>query len=427
MIKIDTKNLPFDINFLKSKYESKINNSMDWILKKYNKKELGFVDLDENIDYEKINLFVSENKNNYDYVVVLWIWWSALWTRAIMTALKWKFYNELSLEQRNNYPKLYILDNVDPIEIEQLKQVIDYKKTLFLVISKSWWTLETISQFQYFKQEIESLNLDYKKHFVIIAWESSNFKSTNLENWLKVFDIPENVWGRFSVFTPVGLIPLAFIWLDIWKFLKWIKNLKESLFKTSLDENIALLTAIIQYHTYISLWKNITVFFPYISNFLFFWQWLKQLVWESLGKWWLWLTMVDAIWVTDQHSQLQLYYDGPNDKMLLFLELDNFGKDLNIVKSEKLSFNDLMVNEKYWTELSITEYGKINYTIKIDKLDEESLWELIFFFEFQTAILWELYEINAFNQPWVEIWKNITNKKLKDIYWDLNILNWKII
>ncbi len=262
---------------------------------------------------------------------------------------------------------------------------------------------------------------------MIIAWESSSFKSESLKKWLKVFDIPENVWGRFSVFTPVWLLPLAFIWLDIEKFLKWINNLKPSFFKTSLDENIALLTAMIQYHTYLSLWKNITVFFPYISNFLFFWQWLKQLIWESLGKEWLWLTMVDAIWVTDQHSQLQLYYDWPNDKMLLFLELDDFWEELNIVKSEKISFNDLMVNEKYWTETSITEYGKINYTIKIDKLNEETLWELIFFFEFQTAILWELYEINAFNQPWVEIWKNITNQKLQEIYWNLDILNWKII
>lgn len=427
MIKIDINNLPFDINFLKSKYDSKINNAMNWILNRYNKKELGFVDLDENIDYEGINLFVSENKDNYDYVVVLWIWWSALWTRALMTAIKWKFYNELSSKQRDYFPKLYILDNVDPIEVNQLKQVIDYTKTLFLVISKSWWTLETISQFQYFKQELESINLDYKKHFVIIAWESSSFKSESLKKWLKVFDIPENVWGRFSVFTPVWLLPLAFIWLDIEKFLKWINNFKPSFFKTSLDENIALLTAIIQYHTYLSLWKNITVFFPYISNFLFFWQWLKQLIWESLGKEWLWLTMVDAIWVTDQHSQLQLYYDWPNDKMLLFLELDDFWEELNIVKSEKISFNDLMVNEKYWTETSITEYGKINYTIKIDKLNEETLWELIFFFEFQTAILWELYEINAFNQPWVEIWKNITNQKLQEIYWNLDILNWKII
>ncbi len=85
-----------------------------------------------------------------------------------------------------------------------------------------------------------------------------------------------------------------------------------------------------------------------------------------------------------------------------------------------------MHTEKYWTEKSITEYNKINYTIKLDKLNEESIWELFLFFEFQIAILWELYNFNAFDQPWVEIWKEITNQKLKDNIWKIELLEWII-
>lgn len=426
MIKINTNNLSFSAELLESKYKDISDDAIKWVIKKYDNKELWFIDLDLNHDLGKINTYVSKNKDIFDSIVVLWIWWSALWTRAIMTALKWKFYNELSKEKRNNFPKLYILDNIDPIEISQLIEIIDYSKTLFIVISKSGWTLETISQFQFFKEKVEEKWLDYKKNFVVIAWENSSFKNDCLKKWLEVFDIPENVWGRFSVFTNVWLLPLAFIWIDIEKLLKWITNLKTSFFETDLSKNHALLTAIIQYHTYAELWKNINVIFPYISNFSYFWQWCKQLIWESLWKKDMWVTVVDAIWVTDQHSQLQLYYDWPKDKLLVFIELEKFENDLKISNLQNLKFDDLMHTEMFWTQTSITNYDKLNYTITLDRLCEETIWELFFLYEFQTAILWEFYKINAFNQPGVEIWKNITKQRLEEQFWKIDLLNWKI-
>ncbi|MDD2907469.1 MAG: glucose-6-phosphate isomerase [Candidatus Gracilibacteria bacterium] len=426
MIKIDTNNLKISISFLEEKYKDILEKSLLGINEKYKKNELGFIDLDINHNLEKINNFVSKNKDNFENVVVLGIGGSALGTRAIMTALKGKFYNELPREKRNNFPKLYILDNVDPTEITELNQILDYKKTLFIVISKSGGTLETISQFQYYKEKIEENNLDFKKHFVVIAGENSNFKNNCKEIGLETFDIPENVGGRFSVFTNVGLLPLAFIGIDIEKLLCGITNYKNDFFKTSLNENIALLTAIIQYHSYKSLGKNISVIFPYISNFLYFGQWCKQLIGESLGKNGMGVTLVDAIGVTDQHSQLQLYYDGPDDKLLVFIELEKFQNTLKISDNYDLNFNDLMSIEKYGTAESITNYGKLNYTIKLDKLTEETVGELFFLYEFQTAILGELYEINAFNQPGVEIGKNITKEKLEENFGKLNILYGKI-
>lgn len=426
MIKLDLQNLLFPIGFLDLKYWYKAKQSIRAIKQKYNAKELWFIDLDINNDIDKINDFVNNNKDKYDDVVILWIWGSALWTRSIFTALKWKYYNLLPRKKRDNFPRLHILDNVDPLEIDQLIEVLDYKKTLFISISKSWWTLETVSQFQFFKNELEKLWLNYTNHFVVVAWEDSKFKKESLKKWLKVFDIPNNVWGRFSVFTNVWLLPLALVWIDIKLLFAWFNKAKIEYLNEDISKNKALLTSLIQYHSYIELWKNITVFFPYISNFNYLWQWYKQMIWESLGKSWIWVTLSDSIWVTDQHSQLQLYYDWPNDKLIMFLELEDFEKDYYITKDKKISFSDLMFTEKYWTESSITDYNKINYTLKLDKLNEKTLWELILFLEFQTAILWELYCFDAFDQPWVEIWKKITKQKLLEKFGKIDILEWKI-
>jgi glucose-6-phosphate isomerase len=379
------------------------------------------LDVDKNHDLEKIEKFVKEKKEIFENVVILWIGWSALGTRAIMQALKWKYYNELSKEKRNDNPKLYILDNIDPIEINQILDLINLEKTLFVVISKSGSTLETKSQFRFFKDLVLKQGLDFKKHFAVVAWENSKFKDKCLKDWLEVFDLEDGIWGRFSAFTNVGLLPLAFVWIDIREILNWISDSKKSLLSDDIFENNALLTSIIQYHSYYELSKNITVFFPYISNFVWIWDWYKQMIAESLWKGWIGVTLTSAIWATDQHSQLQLYYDWPNDKLIIFLELENFPNDFNIWENPKFKFGELMKLEKSWTEESISSYNKINYTIKLDKLNEKSIWELIIMLEMQTAILWEFYNFNAFDQPWVEIGKSITKKMIKDNIWEINL------
>lgn len=421
MIKIDIEKLLFSKNFLELKYRTKSKEAIEKINKKYNSWKLDFLKVDENKDIEKIINFAEKTKKGFENIVVLWVGWSALWTRALMQALKWKYYNELSRKKRWDNPKLYILDNVDPKEIDDLVQILDLKETIFIVISKSGWTIETMSQFSFFKDLIKKENLKPKNHFVIVAWENSIFKENSLEKWYTVFDIPEWVGGRFSAFTNVWLLPLAFIWIDIKKILLWVKKIKQSLLSDNIFENPALLTAIIQYHTYFELNKNITVFFPYVWNLFFLWEWYKQMMWESLWKWWIWVTTTSAIWTTDQHSQLQLYYDWPNDKLLTFLEVEDLWIDLEIWKNVPFTFKQLLDTEKYWTQMSISSYNKINYTIKIDKLNEETIWKLIIMLEVQTAILWEFYGFNAFDQPWVEIGKKITKDELVNKYWEYKI------
>ena len=256
MIKLNLEHLLIPTSFLKIKYDYIWRKAIDWIIKKHSEWQIAFLDVDVNNEVDRINDYVNKNKSKYDNIVVLWIWWSALWTRAILTALKWKYYNELDKESRNGYLKLHILDNIDPIEINQLLQIIDLKKTLFCVISKSGSTLETVSQYQFFRRKYEDLQLDYKNHFVIVAWENSRFKENSLKDGLEVFDIPDAIWGRFSALTSVWLLPLAFIWIDIKWLLRWVSNIKEEFFEKDLTKNKALLTSIILYHCYIELWKN---------------------------------------------------------------------------------------------------------------------------------------------------------------------------
>ena len=141
-----------------------------------------------------------------------------------------------------------------------------------------------------------------------------------LEKDFKTFYIPENIWGRFSVFTAVGLVPLAFSWVDIDLFLEGITGSKERMLSLSPDHNPALHLALTQYKYY-KEWKNITVFFPYSSRMFQIGEWYKQLMGESIWKAGEGITLTSSLGVTDQHSQLQLYQDWPQDKLFLMLSV----------------------------------------------------------------------------------------------------------
>ncbi len=467
MIKLNTTSLKIPQSLLEEKYQGQYKRALENIKEQKANGEIWFFDVDETVDIEKIEKFVSEmlnplltspqgrgitQKNNSEFsplggdawkaegavafenLVVLWVGGSALGTLAIHQALKWKNWNLLSSKKRNNFLKLFVVDNVDPRKIRDTLDVLDLSKTLFVVISKSGGTIETKSMFKFFKKEVEkdikrtSNSLSFWKespegerlerkiqdHFIITAWEKSEFRRKYKRKWYKVFGLQDNIGGRFSVLTNVWLLPLAFCWIDIAELMQWVKNWKTSFLKDDLQENIALHTALIHHYSYREASKNIQVFFPYIDSFTYFGEWYKQLVWESLGKWWMWVTTTTAVGVTDQHSQLQLYFDGPNDKLLIFLELEDFWVDYKIWK---YSFANLMKYAKFGTEKSISKYNKLNYTLKISALDEQTIWELILMMEVQTAIIGELSGVNTYNQPWVEIGKRITKMKLKEAFW----------
>ena len=387
MIKFDLKNL------------HKIPNTQKPLIKKFLKKiaekKQGFYKiLNDKKTLSEINSFAKKIEGKFSYIVVLGIGGSALGAICLQQSLKHLFENEL---KNSKTPKLYIIDNIDPVLIKELEDIIDYKKTLFIVITKSGETIETLSQYSYFRKNCEKKKLDIKNHFVFVT-DPKNGDLRKIANKEKItsFGIPKNVGGRFSVLTAVGLLPARLIGIKIEKLLAGAKKVKK---------DRAFTLAAIQF----LLKKPMTVLMPYSQKLIKFTDWHRQLLAESIGKKFnnsgkiihSGITPINALGATDQHSQLQLYNEGPNDKFVIFIE---------IKKHEKNIFGELIKIEKNATAQSLTKNNRPNMTITIDSLTEETLGELLMLFMWETAFLGEFFGINAFDQPGVELSKQLIKK-----------------
>lgn len=383
------------------------------------RENLGFIDVDHSTNISQILSFTQKAWDDFDSIVILWIGGSALGTKALLESLKWKYYNENKNKTGKN---IYVLDNIDCETFRDVEEIIDISKTLFIFISKSGGTIETLSEYLYFREKCKKQNTQWQKQFCFIVWENCSMKE-KLEEEFEVFYIPENIGGRFSVFTAVWLLPLAFAWVDISLFLEWISEVKDSLLSSDLEKNISLQLAHTQYKYYTE-GKNICVFFPYSSRMFQIWEWYKQLMWESIWKNGDWITLTSSLWVTDQHSQLQLYQDGPKDKLYLFLDIWDTKNDVFLSSDiSDLSFWKLLQIEKYGTMTSLKNEWHPVCNITLLELDEKNIAKLLYTLMFQIAYLWELFEINAFDQPWVEKSKIITKQKLVEEIWEINIFS----
>lgn len=366
--------------------------------------------IDDKENLQKIKNFAAKNRKKFEHIVVLGIGGSALGAICLQQALK-------------HLSKLYVLDNIDPALIREIENTIDYKKTLFLVVTKSGETIETLSQYYYFRKKIEQKNLDPKKHFVFITdHKKGQLREIAIRENFRTFDVPENVGGRFSVLTAVGLLPAALIGIDIEKLLKGARRMRNQFLNTNFAKNSPFKLAAIQY-LLSKKSKNINVLMPYSQKLIRLADWYRQLLAESIGKKldrhgqaiFAGITPINALGATDQHSQLQLYNEGPNDKLIIFIEVKNLGPEVKIPSNgsiKNLSFNKLIQIEKSATEASLTKNNRPNITIKVDQINEETLGELFMFFEGSVAFLGEFYNVNAFDQPGVEYAKQLINKHL---------------
>lgn len=389
------------------------------LVKLLNKKRdsLGFIDVDMNTQVDAIQEYVHCVWNDFESIVVLWIWGSALGTKALLESLYGKYYNEIRNKQGKN---IYVLDNVDSYSIADLEDIIDISKTLFIFISKSGSTIETLSEYLYFQKVCEWVNPDWKKQFCFVIGENCSMKE-NLKKDFQCFYIPENIWGRFSVFTAVGLLPIAFSGVDIHLILKGVSKNKQRFLSENLEENTALKLALLQHYYYYNKQKNICVFFPYSSRLFQVWEWYKQLMGESIWKNGKWITLTSALGATDQHSQLQLFQDGPQDKFFVTVYIRESEYDFNI--HNELSFTKLIDIERYGTETSLKHEWHPLCSLSLKKLNEKHIAELLYLFMFQIAYLGELFDIDAFDQPGVEKSKIITRKKLISEFWDIDLFS----
>ncbi|MEK7126817.1 MAG: glucose-6-phosphate isomerase [Patescibacteria group bacterium] len=396
MIKFDLKNL--------HKIPSAQKPLIKKFLKKIAEKKQGFSEiLNDKKTLYQINSFAKKIEGKFSYIVVLGIGGSALGTICLQQSLKHLFGNEL---KNLKTPKLYVIDNIDPILIKELEDIIDYKKTLFIVISKSGETIETLSQYSHFRKNCENKKLDIKKHFVFVT-DAKNGELRKIADKEKItsFRIPGNVSGRFSVLTAVGLLPARLIGIKIEKLLAGAKKMRKKFLSDSIKENQPFVLASIQF----LLKKTMTVLMPYSQKLIKFTDWHRQLLAESIGKKFnnngkivnTGITPINALGVTDQHSQLQLYNEGPNDKLIIFIEIE---------KHEKNIFGKLLKIEKNATEQSLAKNNRPNITISINSLTEETLGELLMLFMCETAFLGEFFEINAFDQPGVELSKKLIDR-----------------
>lgn len=368
----------------------------------------------------------AEEIRNYDAFVVLGIGGSALGPIAVFQALKHLYYNELPREKRNG-PRFYVLDNVDPERMNALFDIIDVEKTIFNVITKSGATSETMSQYLIINDLLKKRLGDKANKHIIATTSSSKGSLIGLakEQGYDTFFIPEGVGGRFSELCPVGLLPAAVVGIDIAKMLEGAKHMDQVCRNKNLYSNPALMSALLQYIS-MKKGKNITVMMPYADSLKYIADWYCQLWAESLGKAvdndgnivHAGQTPVKSLGVTDQHSQVQLYAEGPFDKVITFIEVQNFRSKCKIPggleQLPNVSFlsgntlNDLMSKELYATRYALTKQKRSNYTIVLDKVDEFNLGALLYLFQMQTAYCGAMLNINTYDQPGVEEGKNAT-------------------
>ena len=370
---------------------------------------------------EQVTKFSAAARGKYDDVVILGIGGSALGPIALRTALRPSGWNMLDEKARGGYPRLHVLDNVDPETIAALLSRLQLARTLFVVTSKSGGTAETMAQFLIVHDRLTSAKLDVTKHLVFVT-DPKQGALRPLADRLKVpaLDIPPNIGGRFSVLTPVGTLPAALIGIDVKSLLAGAGEMAEGCDNAELAANPAGVFAILQWLADTQLRKSIAVFMPYSDPLRDFADWFVQLWAESLGKkrtdgTSVGSTPLAALGATDQHAQVQLFMEGPADKTVTFVAVKERSADVKIPAAfgdvKELgylaghSLAELIDIEQRATAGALARRGRPNMTIHLERVDAAHVGQLMMLLEIATGYAGQLYEIDAFNQPGVELGK----------------------
>lgn len=383
---------------------------------------VGFIDLgtDEKLLGQATD-FAARARGLYDDVVILGIGGSALGPIALRTALRPSGWNMLDDRARGGFPRLHVLENVDPVTIAGLLGRLKLNRTLFIVTSKSGGTAETMSQFLIVESRLRDEKLSIPDHVVFVTDPRGGaLRPLAGDLGVTALDIPPNIGGRFSVLTPVGTLPAALIGIDVRALLSGAAQMAARCAAGDLSENPAAVYALLQYIADTKLGKSIHVLMPYSDPLRDFAAWFVQLWAESIGK----IkpdgssvggTPLPALGATDQHSQVQLFMEGPANKTLTFIAVADHGADLRIPTAHGdvtelaylggHSLAELISIEQRATAGALAKRGRPNMTIHVNRVNEETVGELIMFFEIATAYAGELYGVDAFNQPGVELGK----------------------
>ena len=393
---------------------------------------LGFFDLPDDrrlhqqtLDYVKA--IRARDAEPATDVVVLGIGGSALGPIALRTALRPPQWNLLDDAARGGQPRLHVLDNVDPANVSSLIGRLDPRRSVFIVISKSGGTAETMAQYLVIRAWLNGAlgEAGARDRLVLVTDpQKGALRALARSEGIAALEIPANVGGRFSVLTPVGVLPAALIGIDTAALLAGAADMRDRCASNDLAKNIAGAWASLQYLADTRHGRHVQVLMPYSDALRDMAAWYVQLWAESLGKHrtpgdaGVGPTPLGALGATDQHSQVQLFMEGPGDKTVTFIGVTEGSGDVEIPRLHadipELAYlgghrlGELLDIERRATAGALARRGRPNMTLTLDRVDPFHLGALFMFLELATAYAGRLYGVNAFDQPGVELGKQFT-------------------
>jgi glucose-6-phosphate isomerase len=377
-----------------------------------------------------IKTFAEGLGQAHDHVLVLGIGGSALGTKALLTALRRPAWNEWDDEGRDFFPRLTVLENIDPTSVSAALQRIDPRRVLVNVISKSGGTAETMAQYLVVRAWLEeALGPAASRHLVFTTDPAKGaLRELAQRDHIATLDVPPEVGGRFSVLSPVGLLPAALVGVDIDALLDGARRALERSESDDLLQNPAALYAALHWAADTELGARVHVLMPYTDRLREFAEWYRQLWAESLGKRvdrggrtvHVGPTPVAAVGATDQHSQVQLFMEGPFDKVITFVTVENLGVDVKIPRPGPgvplpadldylpgHTLGELLRAEYEATSAALAQMGRMNCTLRLPDLTAATVGEAIMFFQLATGYAGVWYGIDPFDQPGVELGKRL--------------------
>ena len=409
-------------------HQSAAQDALEAFRKRSESGEIGFPHLPfQSALIRSVRRYAEEIRGTFDTICLVGIGGSALGAWALDCGIRGPHPVQGAFTPEN--PRLVILDNVDPLFVEAALDSMNPKKTMVLAVAKSGGTPETVAALLMVLDWLErGMGRKAGSRVAVVTSEGrGDLAALAADQKYPTFILPDNVGGRFSVLSAVGLLPAALTGIDIAKLTRGAAAMTHACWQTDLAQNTALRAALAHFLQLTLKNKTIQVAFPYSNRLWGTAFWFRQLWAESLGKAktrsgevvHAGQTPVAALGTTDQHSQVQLYVEGPNDKLFTFWTVAKFSKKGRIPKRRTglagfdylggQTLARLIDAEQRSTAAALIEAGRPNCSFTLERVDEENLGAFLQLLEFETAFAGEMLNINAFDQEGVELGKRFTS------------------
>ncbi|UDQ99042.1 glucose-6-phosphate isomerase [Lentisphaerota bacterium WC36G] len=377
----------------------------------YPKSEL-FADVEQFVEDVRTGKITGSNGKKFEYAVINGIGGSALGPQLMQYAINGPYYNELSGAKRNDYLKIYFLDNTDSSGFSDVTNIVNLEQTLVVNISKSGGTQETKNNLLAFEDAYKTAGIDFTKHAVAITMLDSQLdKLAKGNNWLKVFEMAESIGGRTSETSIVGHLPAALSGVNFKKFLAGACYMDDWTRKENVLENPAAMLSAMWYIAGEGKGDKNMVIVPYSDRLLLLSRYFQQLIMESLGKEfdldgkevYQGINVFGNKGGTDAHAFIQQLNDGRDDFFVTFIE--SLEDTMKLPVEGTITMGDYLHGFQAGLSAALRNKGRQVMSITIERVDEFNLGMIIALYERATAMYAEYININAFHQPGVQAYK----------------------